>query len=121
MVQATDHNGHVTLTQYDDFNRPVFTRRRMGVPTVNSALDIVTESTYNNLGLLTSEKDANGTITSHEYDALLRKIRSTTTVTVPDPGAAPPQTDEHTSQRCITVPMRARARSRSAGSIRRAS
>ncbi|HEX8521493.1 MAG TPA: fibronectin type III domain-containing protein, partial [Tepidisphaeraceae bacterium] len=75
-IEQSDQNGHVTITQYDAFNRPTLTRRRMLSDAADDASDLVTHRTYDHVGNLTTETDAKGNVTTHRYDELLREIET---------------------------------------------
>lgn len=67
VVQEKDEEGNVSRYTYDFLNRRLTTRRRMASPTADDAQDITTATTYNQVGLVASETDPLGRVTTYEY------------------------------------------------------
>jgi len=76
-----DENGHWSLSIYDAAGRPVRAIRDLDGNKIESAGDLVTQTTYNALGQPVDAIDARGTITRTAYDDLARPVSTTV-----DPG-----------------------------------
>jgi RHS repeat-associated protein len=87
-TENRDPNGQTTVTRYDVMGRPDKVTLPTYTPPGGSAINAIASATYNESGLVATQTDPLGGVTTLSYDKYGRMV----TKTAPDPDAAGPKT-----------------------------